>query len=288
MKRVATLFSLLVMIGVGLVLFWPRHPHGGGDIGQPMQQPVANHDPRALTGAEQAAFLPLVCGGASGPGGGFAQQCATLPGYPSQDYGGAGLGLGLTLQSVIYGHLTGADANDAYVTYTASFESLATNLGGGMLLSGGPGHWKLKAWYPGGQAGHCVSLNPTGRAKFLCLYGGQEQGEEDSLLTVQNLPPPSGEKPALLRAADLRGTVNPNGNCQNRSGDEAVLLAITSLRPAKDGASAEVSYVSADDARAACLAQSFAKAPVKKAALALRWNGNAMKLSPDFNFAPAP
>ena len=281
MKRLATLFSLLVIIGAGLLLFWPHHPQSGGEQ-------AANHGPRALTGAEQAAFLPLVCGGASGPGGGFAHECATLKGYPSQDYGGAGLGLGLTLQSVIYGHLTGADADDAYVSYAGSFESLATNLGGGILFTGGQGHWRLKAWYPGGQAGHCVSLNPMGRAKFICLYSGQEQGEADSLLTVQNLPPPTGQKPALLRAADLRGTVNPNGNCQNRSGDEAVLLAVGDLRPATGGASAEISYVRADDARAACLVQNFAKAPVEQAALALRWNGSALTMSPAFNFAPAP
>ncbi|MBU6448941.1 MAG: hypothetical protein KGQ26_04870 [Rhodospirillales bacterium] len=287
MKRLATLFSLIVIIGAGLLLFWPRHPQNGGDAGQPAQQ-AENHGPRGLSGAEQAAFLPLVCGGASGPGGGFAHQCANLPGYPGQDYGGAGLGLGITLQSVIYGHLTSADAEDAYVTYAGSFESLATNLGGGIMFTGGPGHWKLKGWYPGGQAGRCVSLNPHGRAKFLCLYSGQEQGETDSLLTVQNLPPPSGEKPALLSAADLRGTVDPNGNCQNRSGNEAVLLSISGLRSADGGAEAEISYVSGEDARAACLARSFAKAPVKQAMLALRWDGSAMKLSPDLNFAPAP
>ena len=287
MKRLATLFSVLVIIGAGLLFFWP-HGQQGGNGGQTAQQPVANHGPRALSEAEQVAFLPLVCGGASGPGGGFAHQCTTLPGYPSKDYGGAGLGLGITLKSVIFGHLTSADADEAYVTYAGSFESLATNLGGGMLFTGGPGHWKLKAWYPGGQAGHCVSLNPTGRAKFICLYSGQEQGEDDSLLTVQNLPPPQGEKPALLRAADLRGTVNPNGNCQNRSGDEAALLSIGNLRPAPGGASAQISYVTPDDAQAACLAQNFAKAPVKQAVLALRWNGSAIKLSPAFNFAAAP
>lgn len=288
MRRLATLFSLLVILGFGLLVLWPHHPQTGDGAGQPAAQQAANDGPRALSGAEQAAFLPLVCGGASGPGGGFAHQCATLPGYPSQDYGGAGLGLGMTLQSVIYGHLTNADANEAYVTYTGSFEPHVTNFGGGILFAGGQGHWRLQAWYPGGQAQHCVSLNPIGRAKFLCLYGYEGQGEADSLLTLQSLPPPSGEKPALLRAADLRGTVDPNRNCQNRSGDEAVLLAIVALRPAPGGASAQISYVSAEDARAACLAQSFAKAPVQQATLALHWNGSAMSVSPSFDFAPAP
>ena len=286
MRRLATLFSLLIIIGAGLFLFWPHGQQGGK--GQMTQQPVANHGPHALSGAEQVAFLPLVCGGASGGGGGFAHQCTTLPGYPSQDYGGAGLGLGITLKSVIYGHLISADADDAYVTYAGSFESLATNMGGGILFTGGPGHWKLKGWYPGGQAEHCVSLNPAGRAKFLCLYSGQEQGEADSLLTVQTLPPPSGEKPALLRAADLRGTVNPNGNCQNLGGGEAVLLSISGLRPTPGGAEAEISYVSVGDAQTACAANNFAHAPVKNAALALHWNGSSIEASPALNFAPAP
>lgn len=294
MRRLATLFSLLVIIGAGLFLFWPRGQQGGGaggggDAGQvaQTQQAVANHDPRALSEAEQTAFLPLVCGGASGAGGGFAHQCTSLPGYPSQDYGGAGLGLGITLKSVIYGHLTGADADDAYVTYTGSFEPHVTNFGGGILFTGGPGHWKLKAWYPGGQAAHCVSLNPTGRAKFVCLYGYEGQGEVDSLLTLVNLPPPSGEKPAILDASDLRGTMNPNANCVHLPPGDAVLLSIDSLGPAKDGAEAGISYVSAGDAKTACAANNFANAPVKTATLALRWNGSSTKISPDFSFAPA-
>ena len=286
MKRLAALFSLLVIIGAGLFLVWPR-PRQGGDGGTgTAQQQVANHDPRALSDAEQAAFLPLVCGGASGPGGGFAHQCTSLPGYPSQDYGGAGLGLGITLQSVVYGHLTSADADEAYVTYAGSFEPHATNFGGGILFTGGPGAWRLKAWYPGGQAEHCVSLTPTGRAKFVCRYGYEGQGEADSLLAVVNLPPPSGEKPAILSANDLRGTLDPNANCQHLPPGQAVLLSIDSLSPAAGGAAAGITYVSADDAKAACAAHDFANAPVKKASLALRWAGGSMKISPDMNFAP--
>jgi hypothetical protein len=290
MTRLAALFSLLVIIGAGLFLFWPRPHQGGGGTGpapQQQQQQAANHDPRALTSAEQAAFLPLVCGGATGPGGGFAHQCTSLPGYPTQDYGGAGLGLGITLQSVVAGHLTGEDADEAYVTYTGSFEPHVTNFGGGILFTGGPGAWKLKGWHPGGQADHCVSLNPTGRAKFVCRYGYEGQGEADSLLTVENLPPPSGEKPAILSASDLRGTVNPNGNCEHLPPGEAVLLSIDSLSPAAGGAQAGVTYVGAAEAKTACAAHNFANAPVKKATLALHWSGGAMKISPDLDFAAA-
>lgn len=289
MTRLAALFSLLVIIGAGLFLFWP-HPQqaGGGATGTAPQARAVNLAPRALSDAEQAAFLPLVCAGASGPGGGFAHQCASLPGYPAQDYGGAGLGLGITLQNVVYGHLTSADADEAYVTYTGSFEPHVTNFGGGILFTGGPGAWKLQGWYPGGQAAHCVSLNPTGRAKFVCLYGYEGQGEADSLLAVETLPPPTGEKPAILEARDLRGTMNPNANCAHLPPGEAVLLSIDSLGPAQDGAEAGISYVSAGDAKAACAANSFANAPVKKAVLALRWKDGGMKISSGLNFAPAP
>ncbi len=288
MKRLAALFSLVIVIGAGLFLFWPRQPApGGGGSGGPAPQQAANHDPRGLTDAEQAAFLPLACGGATGAGGGYAHQCTSLPGYPSQDYGGAGLGLGITLESVVYGHLTGADADEAYVTYKGSFEPHVTDFGGGILFTGGPGAWKLKGWYPGGQAAHCVSLNPLGRAKFVCRYGYEGQGEADSLLAVVNLPPPAGQKPAILSASDLRGTLDPNANCAHLPPGEAVLLSIDSLSPAPGGASAGISYVSADDARTACAAGNFANAPVKTATLALDWNGGSMKISPDMNFAAA-
>ena len=289
MKRLATLFSLLVIIviiGVGLFLFSPRGQQGGGS--GDVWQAASNHDPRPLSGVEQAAFLPLVCGGAYGPGGGFAHQCTSLLGYPSQDYGGVGLGLGITLKSVIYGHLTSADADEAYVTYAGSFEPHADNFGGGILFAGGPDHWKLEAWYPGGQAENCVSLNKIGRAKFVCLYGYADQGEVDSLLAVVNLPPPSGEKPAILDASDLRGTMNPNANCEGLAPGSAVLLSIDNLSRAKGGAEAGISYVSAGDAKAGCAVSNFANAPVKKTTLALHWNGSTMKISPNFSFAPAP
>ncbi|MGE4480365.1 hypothetical protein [Acidocella sp.] len=290
MKRLAMLFSLLVIIGAGLFLLWPRsrmQPSGAPPTAVPGQSQAVNQNPRPLTQAEQTAFLPLVCAGASGPGGGFAHQCTSLPGYPSQDYGGAGLGLGITLQSVTYGQLSGGAAREAYVTYTGSFEPHATNFGGGILFTGGPGAWKLQGWYPGGQADHCVSLNPEGRAKFVCRYGYEAQGEADSLLTVVTLPPPAGQKKAILSASDLRGTIDPNANCAHLPPGEAVLLAIDSVSPAPGGASAAIEYVSAADAKTACAAHDFADATVKKATLTLHWNGHSMTMTPDMNFAPA-
>lgn len=296
MKRIAALLSLIVIIGGGLIIFWPHgdsqtgsnQPAGGSQA--PTQQngaPPVNQNPHPLTDAEQTAFLPLVCAEATGAGGGFAHQCNALPGYPSQDYGGAGLGLGITLQSVIYGHFTSADEADAYVTYAGSFEPHVNNFGGGLLFTGGPGAWKLKAWHPGGQAGNCVSLNPTGTAKFVCLYEYDAQGEEDSLLSVTSLPPPSGQKSAILSASDLRGTVNSNGNCNNLPSGDAVLISIDHLSPAPGGATAGISYVSASDAKSACAAKNFANAPVKTATLKLKWNGSKLSISPDMSFAPA-
>ena len=87
MKRLAALFSLVVIIAAGLFLFLPHQNQPGGSAGQggstqalPTPAAAENHNPRALSAAEQAAFLPLVCGGASGAGGGYAHQCASLRG----------------------------------------------------------------------------------------------------------------------------------------------------------------------------------------------------------------
>lgn len=294
MKRLAALFSLVVIIAAGLFLFLPHQNQPGGSAGQggstqalPTPAAAENHNPRALSAAEQAAFLPLVCGGASGAGGGYAHQCASLPGYPTQDYGGAGLGLGITLKSVVIGHLTSATADEAYVTYAGSFEPHVNNFGGGILFVRAADHWQLKGWYPGGQAAHFVSLVPTGRAKFVCLYSDEAQGEADSRLSLLSLPPPGGEKPAVLAARDLRGTMTPNANCQGLEDGEAVALGIDGLTPAEDGASATLSYVSAKDAKRACAAGQFATAPVSKTTLALRWTGTALKISPNLHLAPA-
>ncbi|WP_298214655.1 hypothetical protein [Acidocella sp.] len=285
MRRLAALFSLLVIIAAGAFLLWPRG-QGGGEEKHPGGGPppaAANHDPRPLTAAEQAAFLPLVCAGAGGPAQGFAHQCASLPGYPSQDYGGAGLGLGISLDTVILGHLTSAGADEAYVTYEGSFEPHATNFGGGILFRRGPQGWRRQGWYPGGQADRCVSLNPTGQAVFLCLTSWEGQGEADSAVTQETLPP--GQTRHVLSASDLRGTLDPNANCQTLGAGRAVLLAIENLAPVPGGALAHIVYVSASDAKTACAAHDFPSAPERKAALDLRWNGKSVSVSPELAFA---
>jgi len=285
MQRSAVLLLLLLVIGVGAYKLWPRH------AGQPQaQQGVAvNFDTRALTGDEQAAFLPLVCGGAGAGAGGYAHSCQSLPGYPSQDYGGAGTGLGITFTSVIYGHLTGADADEAYVSYRGSFEPHASNFGGGILFHRQGNGWTLSRWYPGGAMEHCLSLNPQGRARFLCLSGFTGQGETDTTLFLVSVP--SGGQLNLspvLKASDLRETMDPNANCgQRKSADQAVLLGIDSLARGGSFATAQVDYVPAATADAACKAKNFASASAQKASLALSWDGSSVGVSPDLHFAPA-
>ncbi|MDD2706172.1 MAG: hypothetical protein PHU07_12690, partial [Acidocella sp.] len=69
MKRIFILLLLVLVIGAGVFMFWPRPPAPG-------PQGAANHDPHSLTAEEQAAFLPLVCAGASAGSGGYQHNCA--------------------------------------------------------------------------------------------------------------------------------------------------------------------------------------------------------------------
>lgn len=285
MKRFAALVSALMIVGIVAVLVWSGRP---SDSGAPSLLQSPNLAPRPLDPVAQSDFLKLVCGQASGPAGGYAHQCQSLPGYPSADYGGAGLGLGITLQSVAYGHFTSATANEAYVTYAGNFEPHANNYGGGILFTKKTGGWTLKAWYPGGQASHCVLLTPTGRARFVCLNSWEGQGEADSNLTVTTLPPPLGNHPTLISASDLRDTLNPNANCQTLQPGQAILLSIDSLSPAPDGAKAEISFVSAATAQTKCASSSLASAPLTHATLTLHWQNDHIHITPLMDFAAKP
>lgn len=278
MKRLAALFSVLVVVIAAALGLHALH------VLKAPQPQATNFNPRPLNDAEQTVFLKLVCSQAGGPLEGYAHQCASLIGYPSSDYGGAGLGIGITLQSVVYGHLTNDTEDEAYVTYEGSFEPHATNYGGGILFTGGPGKWALQGWYPGGQADQCVVLTPTGKARFVCLSNWEGQGESVSALALLNLPPPQGERPFLLNADDLRETMTPNANCQFLKAGQNVLLNIASLTPAAGGARAKIAYVKADDAQKACLANQFANAPVSTTTLTLLWQNGHMHITPTMNF----
>lgn len=281
MKRLVIIVAALV---IALIIALVARP---GHTPTPGTEQALNLAPRPLSNAQQAAFLPLVCAKATGPSGLYAHQCASLPGYPAADYGGAGLGLGISLQNVILGHLTSAEADEAYVTYAGSFEPHANNYGGGILLTKEAGKWTLKAWYPGGQASTCVLLTPTGRAHFVCMNGWEGQGEVDTSLTLTTLPPPSGDRPALLRAKDLRDTMNPNANCQGVLPGQTILLSIKALAPAADGAKATIAYISAATAHNACATSQLANAKPTIGTLDLHWHDGHIDITPKLDFAPA-
>lgn len=287
MKRLASLVSALAVIGVLAVLAWSGHFSGLGTSSSPQDQSL-NLAPQALTSAEQTAFLSLVCTNPSGPAEGYAHQCDALKGYPSSDYGGAGLGLGITLQSVIYGHLTTATANEAYVTYAGSFEPHASNYGGGILFAKATDGWQLKGWYPGGQAGSCVVLTPKGRAHFVCLNGWEGQGEADSRLVLATLPPRQSDASAVLSARDLRETMTPNANCQTLQPGQGILLAISNLKPAPSGATAQINYVSAQTAQTACATSQLANAATTTQTLTLHWHDDHLTITPVLDFTKAP
>ncbi len=279
MKKLLLLIVLLAL-GAGLYWYWTH------DASAPAQA-AANSDARALTGAEQTAFLPLVCGGASGGSDGYAHNCTSLPGYPSSDYGGAGTGLGITLTSIITGHLSGATADEAYVSYQGSFESHADNFGGGILFKAdGNGGWAVQKWVQGGVLDGCLSLNPQGRAKLLCTAGSTGQGETDTVLQTQRIPDPRGNN--LLAASDLRQSMDPNANCGLRtSAGQDVLLSIDGIARSGTDYAVQIQYVPAAAAEVACKAKSFSAAPVSKTSLTLTWDGSAAHIASGFNFAPS-
>lgn len=280
MKKLLLLIVLLAL-GAGGYWYWTR------DNMPAPAQAAANSDARVLIAAEQTAFLPLVCGGASTGSDGYAHNCTSLPGYPSSDYGGAGTGLGITLTSVITGHLSDATADEAYVSYQGSFESHADNFGGGILFAAdGKGGWNLKKWVPGGAMDGCLSLNPQGRAKFLCVAGSTGQGETDTVLLAESIPETQGTN--LLTASDLRQTMDPNANCGLRkSAGQDVLLGIDGIARSGAGYALQIEYVPAAPAEAACKSKNFANAPVSKTSLTLTWDGSAVHIASGFNFAPS-
>ncbi len=282
MKRLFGLL-LLVMLILGGVWLWVQHQ---APLPSATVTPV-NMDARALSAVEQALFTPLVCGGASAGSDGYEHNCTSLPGYPSDDYGGAGTGLGITLTSVIYGHITESGTIEAYVSYQGSFEPHVNDFGGGILFKqNGQGGWALARWVPGGVMDGCLALNPAGRTKMLCVRGDTGQGETDTVLGIWS--PGAADDTKILAASDLRDTQDENANCGLRtSASQAVLLGIDNVARMGAGYVANIEYVPASVAEAACRAHNFANAPVTKAALRLSWDGSKIGLAPGDDFAPS-
>lgn len=295
MRRTALLLGALVLLLSGLAAYFLLAPDAvlpGG----PFKQATANSDPRALTPGEDRQFLALVCAplpagaGASPYGTEYAHRCGGLLG------GGQGMGDedDLSFTSVMYGHFTDAVANQAYVSYQGSFESHAANFGGAVLFNKTASGWALAGWYSGGQMDECISLNPSGQAKMLCLSGGEGQGEITSLLSLETVPPsPEADGPQYhvseLKADDARQTMTPGANCDEiKAPDEAVLLGLDHLvRSTEPGAVASVqaTYVAAGVAEAACKAGDFDKAPSQTAAVKLGWDGKTVTVTAGEKFA---
>jgi hypothetical protein len=275
MRRVVLLLVVLVLAGGG---YWLARTW--------MAPAVPNQSLRPLTSAEQAQILPQICAGASAGSNGYAHNCTGLPGYPSDDYGGAGLGLGITLTSIAAGQLTGLAENEAYVSYQGSFESHATNFGGGILFKAdGTGGWRLEKWYPGDSLDSCLSLSLQGQARFLCLRGFTGQGETDTTLAIVQVP---DSVKTVLAATDLRDTLQPEANCALlNSSAQGVLLGIDHLHRTATGFAVQIDYVPADAASKACAAHAFATAPPQTATLGLTPDGDDFTISPSLSFAPA-
>lgn len=141
------------------------------------------NDPRTLRQDEIASFLPLIC--AKEIKGQKDKNCAQLVGYPNQEADSTGFDVGLT--SVAYGPFTGANADEAYVTYQGDFEPHANNFGGGILFERKNGQWKLVRWYPGGQMDNCVAVPGDKPQQMLCLSGWSGQGVSTSTVSISTL-----------------------------------------------------------------------------------------------------
>src|ERR1700761_2088742 len=100
----------------------------------------ADHDSRKLTLGEQRAFFPLVCAHAVAHS--KTANCDRVRGYPDTSPIPDGP-FSITLDAIATGAFTRAGADEAYVTYGASFEPHANNFGGGILFARARGGWRL-------------------------------------------------------------------------------------------------------------------------------------------------
>ncbi|HWA30727.1 MAG TPA: hypothetical protein VG867_06505 [Rhizomicrobium sp.] len=227
----------------------------------PSRAADTDHDSRVLRAAEQTVFFPLVCKKRIHR---KDNNCAGVIGLPG--YAGDGA-TSLTLDAVAYGAFTRPGADQAYVTYDASFEPHADNFGGGILFERRGGQWHLVHWYPGGQMETCVALPPEATQRMLCLSGYTGMGETDSSVWIDRVVP--GDKlssAAVLKAQDDRevGDGADTAECSRRnSPKDAVLLSIDDLKRSNAPgvlAVAKITYVTARDANAACRAGRFENA----------------------------
>ncbi len=225
---------------------------------------ATSSDPRPLSHAETATFFALVC--AAPIAHDKLYNCRQAAGYP-------GIGSNpepsqITFDAIVYGAFTKPGADQAYVSYSASFEPHATGFGGGILFVRRAGAWKLVRWYPGGQMADCVALPPAGTQSLLCLSSYMGQGEIDSSVWLNRVPDSDADGAfaaaaiAILKAQDDRDAASTDYQCTlKRAPSDAILLSVDHIkRSGAPGILAEavVSYATARDVAAACRAKSFA------------------------------
>jgi hypothetical protein len=259
--------------------------------------PGAQHDPHKLSASELHLFLPAVCKGAVTTKHDFT--CTALVGYPTDgaafDARSSKASGEISLDAVAYGHFTGPNAQEAYVTYSG-LESHAQNFGGGILLRGSDNGWKPIRWFAGGQMDHCVSLPDPGPARMLCLTGYTGMGETDSSVWLVDLSGPGGalRRMDVLKAQDGReAAADGNGGdyyCKGAaSSHRAMLLSIDDLtRGREDGviAVSKISYATAADVGQACAHNGFADMDANNGVVRYRFVQGAIKLDPPPKFAP--
>jgi hypothetical protein len=253
----------------------------------------ADHDSRKLTAAEQRIFFPLVC---SRPARHDKNaNCAKVLGYsddaPAVATDGA---VSLDLAAIAYGAFSHAGADQAYVTYGASFEPHANNFGGGILFERQMAHWRLVRWYSGGQRDPCIALPAAGGVlKHLCLSYWTGSGETDASIRVDGLPSPDADAgTAMLAAQDVReAEMGDQSNYQctlTRAPSEGILLSIDDLRRSRVPgvlAEAHVTYAAPHDVAAACRRNAFAKVRETHAVVRFVVRGNRVVALTPVRFA---
>lgn len=259
---------------------------------------IENFDARALTAGEFDTFAPLTCSQGISQGQSERQfSCQVIVNYPTS-YPGNEVGeYEITLTSVIYGHLTDGSANQAYVSYTANFESHADNFGGGILYELGAGGWQLVRWYPSLIMDGCVQLNATGQARMLCQGSYTGMGEVDTSLWLMTVPPAynssndySTYNIGVLKAQDDRQNTDQNYNCTKVTNpNQRLLLGIDQLaRSDEPGviAKARLSYILPSDLTSYCSKKGLADAPETEENIRFRWDGHHITMTPNYTYVP--
>jgi hypothetical protein len=221
------------------------------------------HDSRPLTANEIETFIPLLC---QNPVKNEKEHhCDKVIGYPDF-YLVDNRENTLSLDAISYGAFTQAKADEAYLSYTASFEPHADNFGGGILFERVNDKWKLIRWYQGGQMNDCLAFFVNGQQNMLCLTGYMGQGRVDSFVSVFALKMNNSDFlraqiKSILEAEDGRGRGPGNDNCEiNRTKDEAILLSVAALQRSQIPdffAEAFVTYAKPEDIAKACEANNY-------------------------------